>query len=108
MRGLALRVGFGNLGTGLSIAKPQLPEQSLALSGSQIDAEALPQTRRESFSIPEIGFQTRCARRIAQEFAHFPELLICKARFASTPRGFHQRFKPITFEAVDPIFHCVR
>ena len=52
MRLLPFRIGLGNTGARLAQPKAQLPEQTLALTYSQVNLILLPNPGRESFAIP--------------------------------------------------------
>jgi len=52
MHRLPFRIGWGNTGARLAQPKAQLPEQTLALTYSQVNLILLPNPGRERFAIP--------------------------------------------------------
>jgi hypothetical protein len=55
MRPLPLRIGLGDLGSGLAEPETQGPKQPLTLPHPQGDAKLLVQIARQGLAVPEVG-----------------------------------------------------
>jgi hypothetical protein len=66
MRFLPFRIGLGNAGARLAQPKAQLPEQTLALTHSQVNPILFRNPGRQGFAVPQSPAQSHLAGRLAK------------------------------------------
>lgn len=100
---LLLGIGFGDQGAAQPIAGIHQPEETLALTNTQIDIVMFLQTRREALSVPEIGIHAKSNRLLSHPSAHFLQLLGREPGWSPGVVSLRQTGQPVEFEMLYPI-----
>ena len=90
MPGLALRIGPPHCRTRQPVTQVQLMKQPLTLTRAQLNLIAGLQALRQGFAIPQIGLQSGLVRGLAQQAAHFLQLVSGQATRPSAMIAFGQ------------------
>ena len=100
---LLLGIGFGDQGAAQPIAGIHQPEETLALTNTQVDLVMFLQTRRETFSVPEIGIHAKSSRRLPHPSAHFLQLLGGEPGRSPGMVSLRQTGQPVELKMLHPI-----
>src|ERR1035438_6744882 len=105
MRLLPFRIGLGNAGARRAPPKTQLPEQTLALTDSQVSAILFRHPGRQGLAVPQSPAQSHIAGRLAKSGIDSSQLLLIQATGPPGAFPLPQSRQSTFLETPDPILH---